>query len=215
VKTWTDDNPKAELMLRKRTAIVDAARRCFLDGGYAQTSMDRIAQAAEVSVKTVYRHFQNKDDLFSAVMQAACANPPDAAGVASPAHPWFEQPPALALPLAGAEYLRHALSPEQLALYRVVTRDAEGFPELGRRYQEETVGKRNQVFAQYLERWRDSERWTLRAPERASEVFAALLRAGIFEPALHGVHLATEAELARQAGTASAWMLQLLGAGCL
>ncbi len=97
----------------------------------------------------------------------------------------------------------------------MVTRDADGFPELGRRYHDETVGKRNQVFAQYLERWRDSEQWTLQAPERASEVFAALLRAGIFEPALHGVQQPTEEELARRARLASAWMLQLLRAGAL
>lgn len=36
---------------------------------------------------------------------------------------------------AGREYLRHLLSEEQLALYRVVTRDADRFPELGRQYQ--------------------------------------------------------------------------------
>jgi AcrR family transcriptional regulator len=45
MKTRTEDNPNAELMLRKRTAIVDASRQSFLEGGYAQTSMDRIAAA--------------------------------------------------------------------------------------------------------------------------------------------------------------------------
>jgi AcrR family transcriptional regulator len=34
--------------------------------------MDAIAELAEVSVKTIYRHFENKDELFSAVMQAVC-----------------------------------------------------------------------------------------------------------------------------------------------
>jgi len=44
------------------------------------------------------------------------------------------------LPQAGAEYLRHILSQDQLALYRVVARDAHRFPELGWRYQEATTG---------------------------------------------------------------------------
>ncbi len=70
--TWSDDNPKVALTERKRAAIVAAARQAFLENGYAQTSMDRIAELATVSVKTIYRHFENKDELFSAVMQATC-----------------------------------------------------------------------------------------------------------------------------------------------
>jgi AcrR family transcriptional regulator len=70
LKIWSDDNPKAALMERKRAAIVAAARQVFLENGYAQASMDRIAESAAVSVKTIYRHFENKDELFSAVMQA-------------------------------------------------------------------------------------------------------------------------------------------------
>ena len=72
MKIWSDDNPKAALMERKRAAIVAAARQVFLENGYAQASMDRIAESAAVSVKTIYRHFENKDELFSAVMQPAC-----------------------------------------------------------------------------------------------------------------------------------------------
>ena len=40
-------------MERKRAAIVAAARQAFLENGYAQASMDRIAESAEVSVKTI------------------------------------------------------------------------------------------------------------------------------------------------------------------
>src|SRR6516165_9354722 len=36
------------------------------------SSVNRLLAPAGVSIKTVYRHFDNKDDLFSAVMQAAC-----------------------------------------------------------------------------------------------------------------------------------------------
>jgi len=63
-------------MERKRGAIVAAARQTFLENGYGQASMDRIAEtapvsvkiaeSATVSVKTIYRHFKNKDELFSA-----------------------------------------------------------------------------------------------------------------------------------------------------
>jgi AcrR family transcriptional regulator len=220
MKTWTEDNPKADLMLRKRTAIVHAARKSFLEGGYAQTSMDRIAAAAGVSIKTVYRHFQNKDDLFSAVMQAACSNVPEEfaavpSGQRADVHPWFDKPPRVAFAIAGSAYLRHILSEEQMALYRVVTRDAHSFPELARRYHDEVVTKRKQIFIKYLNRWRHSEKWKLKDPEGASNVFATLLCAGIFEKALHGIHTPDETELTARARMASSCLLNLLSASCL
>ncbi len=45
------------------------------------------------------------------------------------------------------------LSADQIALYRVVTRDAHRFPELRRRYQEETTGGRDAKFTDYLNLW--------------------------------------------------------------
>jgi hypothetical protein len=47
---------------------------------------------------------------------------------------WFHEATRRGLFGAGREYLRHLLSEEHLALYRVVTRDAARFPELGRQY---------------------------------------------------------------------------------
>jgi TetR/AcrR family transcriptional repressor of mexJK operon len=221
VKTWSDDNPKAALMERKRAAIVDAARQLFLASGYAQTSMDRVAEKAEVAITTVYRHFNNKDDLFSAVMQMACemvspellaaGNDADSATV----FPWFTKPPQTALPLAGIDYLTRLFDPQQMDLYRVVTRDASDFPELGRRYRSETVERRNRLFVEYLNHWKRSEGWKITDPGRAAEAFAALLRAPLFEEAIHGGELPTRKTIALQAKRAASCLLVLLGSGCL
>ena len=56
-------------MDQKRAVIVAAALDAFLDAGYAGASVNHIAAAAGVSIKTLYRHYDSKDDLFSAVMQ--------------------------------------------------------------------------------------------------------------------------------------------------
>jgi TetR/AcrR family transcriptional repressor of mexJK operon len=222
MKTWTSDNPKASLMKRKRGAIVDAARQAFLDNGFAQTSMDCIAATASVSIKTVYRHFENKDDLFSAVMQAACS--PDGfdelkGKKQDPAplleRPWFSKPPRTALVMAGIEYLQHTLSKEQLALYRVVTQDAHRFPELGRRYREEVVERRNALFSHYLDRWTAVEKWKVKDSRHAANTFVGLLRANLFEEALHGLHNFDPSETSAHARLAAANMLILLKAGQL
>jgi TetR/AcrR family transcriptional repressor of mexJK operon len=221
VKTWSDDNPKAALMERKRAAIVDAARQLFLAGGYAQTSMDRVAEKAEVAITTVYRHFNGKDDLFSAVMQMAVemvapelfanGNDADSATV----FPWFTKPPQTGLRLAGIDYLTRVFDPQQMDLYRVVTRDAGDFPELGRRYLSETAARRNRLFVEYLNHWRRSEGWKIRDLGHAAEAFVALLRARLFDEAIHGGELPTQKAIALQAKRAASCLLVLLGSGCL
>jgi TetR/AcrR family transcriptional regulator of autoinduction and epiphytic fitness len=58
---------------RKRAAILDAAVEEFATSGFDTTSMDRIAERAGVSKRTVYNHFQSKDALFEAIVQELIA----------------------------------------------------------------------------------------------------------------------------------------------
>jgi TetR/AcrR family transcriptional repressor of mexJK operon len=204
-------------MKRKRSAIVYAARKLFLEGGYAKTSMDGIADAAGVGIKTIYRHFENKDDLFSAVMRAAC-NPSafdELSGeeqemATESGRPWISKPPRTALVMAGIEYLQHALSEEQLALYRVVTQDAHFFPELGKQYREQLIERRNEVFGRYLDRWASVEKWKIKDKQGAANAFSGLLKAGIFDDALHGLRKIDRSDIEAHARFAAAQMLVLL-----
>jgi AcrR family transcriptional regulator len=50
-----------------RRAVLDAARSLFGRNGYAQTSVDEIAEAARVTKGAVYHHFASKEALFRAV----------------------------------------------------------------------------------------------------------------------------------------------------
>lgn len=208
LKTWQDNDPKASLMKRKRDLIVSAAREAFLSGGYADTSMDSIAKGAGVSIKTVYRHFENKDDLFIAVMKAACSA--EAHDESSAQRNWLEKAPRVGLNLAAIEYLRHALSAEQAALYRVVLRDAGRFPELGKRYSEEVIQNRNTLIMEYLKRWGSSQGWRIKDLLGAANTFAGLLRSGWFESVLLGTAAIDEAALLQHAKTGAARMLILI-----
>jgi TetR/AcrR family transcriptional regulator, regulator of autoinduction and epiphytic fitness len=53
---------------KKRDEIVDAAAQVFVSAGYDNASMDRIAQVAGASKRTVYNHFPSKEVLFRAVI---------------------------------------------------------------------------------------------------------------------------------------------------
>ena len=51
----------------RRRAILDAALACFIQFGYAKTSLDDIAKRASLSRPLLYRKYRNKEDIFGAV----------------------------------------------------------------------------------------------------------------------------------------------------
>ena len=52
--------------------IITAARNEFMTYGFADASMRRIAAAAGMSVAGLYKHFANKEEMFSALVEPAC-----------------------------------------------------------------------------------------------------------------------------------------------
>ena len=54
---------------RKRDSILAAAIEVFIEEGYDLASMDRIAERADASKRTVYNNFESKELLLQAVLQ--------------------------------------------------------------------------------------------------------------------------------------------------
>ena len=51
--------------VRRRDEMLIAARTLFVDRGYSSTTMDAIAERADVGVATVYTYFGNKEGVFA------------------------------------------------------------------------------------------------------------------------------------------------------
>ena len=51
--------------IRRRESMLDAARELFAGSGYNKTTIDAIADRAEIGVATVYTYFGNKEGLFA------------------------------------------------------------------------------------------------------------------------------------------------------
>lgn len=208
---------KADMVAEKDRAIVRAAREHFLSDGFSRASMDGIARSAGVSVKTIYSHFAGKEELFSKVMIAACTDhllseelPSD--GILAQRFAWFREANQQGLMEAGREYLRHLLSEEQLALYRVVTCDAGRFPELGLQYQKNFGRGRTAILTAYLRNVARKKHWSKRDAAQDAALFEALLRAGIHEEALHGLLTVNSEAIDRQAQSSAKTMWKLLRA---
>ena len=67
-------NPSVGLRERKkqrtRQAIVEAATSLFAERGYAEATLAEVAEAAEVSLSTIFNYFPGKPDIVFAVMDA-------------------------------------------------------------------------------------------------------------------------------------------------
>jgi AcrR family transcriptional regulator len=67
LRTYDSSRRRAQAA-RTRADVVDAAHRLFLANGYGQTTVSAIAEAAGVSVETIYKAFGGKPGLVRAVV---------------------------------------------------------------------------------------------------------------------------------------------------
>jgi len=108
--------------------IIDVAEKLFLSHGFGATSIEAVAKQAGISKRTFYHRFPGKERLFEAVVRRLIERwlPPfDTEMLSAP-----DLPDALR---HTAEYiLRIALTPEALALHRLVVHEAQRFPGLAR-----------------------------------------------------------------------------------
>lgn len=139
MKDWSPDNPKAGLMARKRAQILAAARERFLKTGYEGTSMEEIAVAADVSIMTLYRHAESKEDLFAAVIASAC-DPTDEAELAE-FEALMKKPLDQVLVAVGARLQQDLTNAATVALMRTVIAEAVRFPQLAEMAYRSLVGR--------------------------------------------------------------------------
>jgi AcrR family transcriptional regulator len=117
---------RAEVSRQKQEAILNAALAAFLEFGYDRTTIDYVAQQAEVSTATLYKHFPSKADLFGGIMAQVWRSDQISSTPVSP-----DLPPRSALLQIGQEYAQLLTSPNIQPLFRVVIAEASRFPELG------------------------------------------------------------------------------------
>lgn len=122
---------------RTRAAIRQHALRLFMAHGYAATTVEQIAQAAEVSPATFFRYFPTKEDVvlqddFDIVALAEMeAQPPELSPIAA-----FR---------AAASAARNQLTPEDIESFATTTHLTMSIPEIRARALDEFVRTTEQI----------------------------------------------------------------------
>jgi AcrR family transcriptional regulator len=179
---------------RIQDRILDSAAHHFFTAGYGTTSIEAIAATARISKRTFYDRFKNKADVFKAVVHRVIERmrPP-----ASNVEALFDTKdiPACLRKLAPL-ILQAALSPEGLALHRLMVAEAQRFPELAAAASSE--GARQEAvrrIADLLKIEVAAERFAVPDPAFAAEQFLQMLIALPQRRALNLAAPMTAAEL--------------------
>lgn len=152
----------------KSQRILNAALEVFAQEGYAGTSMDAIALAAEVSKPTLYMYFGSKEQLFEALMLLRRDE------MLQP----FEQSSSdmvKDLLTFAWNYADVVMKPQFLSLARLIIAEAQRFPAIGRAYQEAGPDRVLKGIMAYLERQRKSGQLAFDDAELASQDLWALI----------------------------------------
>jgi TetR/AcrR family transcriptional repressor of mexJK operon len=142
---------EAPRSVRKRSAILDAGTALFLRNGYLGTSMDEIAALAQVSKQTVYKHFADKESLFSAIVTAAVDEAGDRVHEDATALGDSDDLAADLRAFARGQ-LGRVMQPRLMQLRRLVIGEANRFPELGRAFFERGAGRSMAALAAAFDR---------------------------------------------------------------
>ncbi|QEL56654.1 TetR/AcrR family transcriptional regulator [Chromobacterium paludis] len=134
--------------------ILDAALTLFVDKGYRATKMEDIAQAAGVTKGTPYLYFQNKEEIFKAVvretivarMQAMSAQLAQLQDASS----------SQLLSLALEDWWTHIGATRSAGLCKLMAAEATNFPELALFYYEEVIRPARQLLGHIVQRGMDS-----------------------------------------------------------
>ncbi|WP_305786530.1 TetR/AcrR family transcriptional regulator [Symbioplanes lichenis] len=161
---------------QKRSAIIDAATRLFLELGYGGTSLARIATEADVSKATLFKQFPTKAALFDAIVTDYWKVAPGADQAPGPGDLHA------GLVAIGRRYVALLTRPGMADLFRIVIAEVPRFPELGRTQFE--LGKLPffETVRAYLESEAAAGTVTLPDPVLAATQFLGMIADYVFWP---------------------------------
>jgi TetR/AcrR family transcriptional repressor of mexJK operon len=132
---------------QRRRDILAAGKKVFFESGYQLASVDRIAEVAGTTKRTVYDHFGSKEALFAEVIGFAGSQ---FIGLL-PSADDLPEAPAEGLRAFAARVADLVGAPDSVRFQRLVIAEAERHPAMGRALYETAVLGAERVLTLYLE----------------------------------------------------------------
>lgn len=171
----------------------------FLEVGYGDMTIDKLTEEVGGSKAYIFKNFGGKQELFEAVVKAACEDilKPLACDKAD------ENDIEAGLSKIAAQFLKVSLSPKSIALQRVVIAERLRFPHLGELFLEVGPEQSFQRVAEYLKRQQEKGVLMDDDPNELAAEFLALVNGRFLQRMIVGGHdLPSKATLARRVSTA-------------
>ena len=189
--------------------ILTAARELFLSNGYGNTSMDAVAKHAGVSKSTLYAHFENKEQLFGAVVGTVRQRLHDALTSVSTTH---ERDINKMLCQIGTQFMHYVTEPTSLTIFRVVIGEIHKFPELGREMYQSGNLVIVRMVADFFRQWTDSGLLAVEDTMLAARQFLTLVKGDLQFRCLMDIEQnASETDIKRNVESAVAMFLAYYG----
>ncbi len=168
---------------RKQKQILHAATALFLENGYGYTSLDAVADKADVSKPTIYSHFKNKEALFAVVVEQTC----DELNKAFAFQDISTFKPRQALLIVGTSFGDMLLAAHTGAVFRMVIAESRRMRSVGQKLHARIGETWEQSVASYLKQ--QSARGTLAVsdPRLAARHFLCMLKEWFLWPELLGL----------------------------
>jgi AcrR family transcriptional regulator len=129
--------------------LLEAAIDLFVERGYAATRLEDVARRAGVSKGTLYLYYENKEELFKAVVRN---NIVPVIGQAEASVAEFDGHSADLLRQLIHSWWAHIGATKASGIVKLMLAEAGNFPELARFYQEEVISRGTNAMSMMLER---------------------------------------------------------------
>jgi TetR/AcrR family transcriptional regulator, mexJK operon transcriptional repressor len=166
--------PQLRLQEERVTELFDVSVEEFLEHGFEGASINRIVRRANASKTTFYSRFPTKEKLFLAVLEYRMNFVFREVSSTLPLDP----PLGRSLREWGVQLANLILSEEHIGLLRVVSMEAQRFPELGRRFYELGPKRGYTLLAGYFKEQVRRGRVANESPELMAEHYLSLLSGG-------------------------------------
>lgn len=181
--------PSQEEALRRDARLIDIAAAMFMERGFDGTTVDAVAEAASIGKATLYARYRDKGELFVAVFRRQIDRWLAVSEIEVPAPGDRVEDVLLAM---GRRMVAAALTPEAVAIKRIVMAQATRFPDIAMLVHREGWQRSNASVAAVLEHFAADGQIAVSDGELAADLFLSLILGRQTRVAMLGIDTALE-----------------------